>query len=342
MAATIPTHGVTPVTAAPAPPGLPWPALELRHLMALVAVAESGSFSRAAEWLGYTQSAVSQQIGMLERIVGTSLFERPGGPRPVQITPAGETLLGHARAVLARVSTAATDLRALESGERGELRVGTMQSVGTKILPRLLRGFRTDWPGIEVTLYEAYDCDDLLRKVEAGELDLSFIELEVLGDAPLDTRWLLDDPLVFVAPADAPEANRSSVRADEIVGLPMIGIRNAGCQSIIDECFHGLADRPTYVFRSDDNPTVQGCISSGLGYAVLPLLAVDENDPTVAVIPIKPPAPPRRLGVAWHANRRPSPALAPFIDAAAEICDDLAEKWASRRTMSRARARRTA
>jgi DNA-binding transcriptional LysR family regulator len=209
MNATGPINSVTSVTAAPAPPGLPWPALELRHLMALVAVAESGSFSRAAEWLGYTQSAVSQPIGMLERIVGTPLFERPGGPRPVQITQAGETLLGHARAVLARVSTAAADLRALESGERGEIRVGTMQSVGTKILPRLLRSFRPAWPGVEVTFYEAHDCDDLLRKVEAGELDLSFIELEVHDDAPLETRWLLDDPLVFVAPADAPEANRT-------------------------------------------------------------------------------------------------------------------------------------
>ncbi len=317
MSATTPVNGGTPTPARAATPALPWPAIELRHLMALVAVAESGTFSRAAERLGYTQSAVSQQIGTLERIVSTSLFER-------------ETLLAHARAVLARVSTAAADLRALETGERGEIRVGTMQSVGTKILPRLLRSFRANWPGIEVSFFEAHDGDDLLRMVDAGELDITFIELAVHDDAPLETRWLLDDPMVFVAPADAPEADRSSVRIEEVVGLPMIGIRNVGCQSIIDECFRGLADQPTYVFRSDDNPTIQGCIASGLAYAVLPLLTVDENDPNVAVIPIEPPAPPRRLGVAWHANRRASRALAPFVEIAAEICDELAEQWAKR------------
>jgi DNA-binding transcriptional LysR family regulator len=329
MAAT--TTAVAPGLEAGGGIYLPWPAIELRHLMALVAVAESGTFSRAAERLGYTQSAVSQQIGTLERIVGTPLFDRPGGPRPVQLTMAGETLLTHARAVLARVNAAAADLRSLEIGDLGELRVGTVQSVGTKILPRLLRTFRSEWPGIDLHFYEAHDCDDLLRRVENGDLDVTFVELSVHDHAPLVTRWLLDDPMVFVAPADTPEAQLASVRIDEIVDLPMIGVRNLGCQVIIDASFHGLDRRPSYVFRSDDNPTVQGCIASGLGYAVLPLLTVDENDPNVAIIPIEPPVPPRRLGVAWHANRRPPRAMTPFVEAAAEICDDLAGRWAERR-----------
>jgi DNA-binding transcriptional LysR family regulator len=310
---------------------LPWPAIELRHLMALVAVADSGTFSRAAEWLGYTQSAVSQQIGTLERIVGTPLFDRPGGPRPVQLTAAGETLLTHARAMLARVNAAAADLRSLETGDLGELRVGTIQSVGTKILPRLLRSFRSEWPGIELTFYEAHDYDDLLHKVEAGELDATFIDLAVRHEAPLEVQWLLDDPLVFVAPTGTPEAQRTSVRIDEIVGLPMIGIRNPGCQGLIDDCFRGLAEQPTYVFRSDDNPTIQGCIATGLACAVLPLLTVDEQDPNVAVIPIVPEPPSRRLGVAWHANRRLPRAMAPFVETAAEICHGLAQQWNERR-----------
>ena len=82
--------------------GSAWPGLEMRHLLALVAVVETGTFSEAAEQLGYTQSAVSQQVGTLERIVGAPLFERPGGRRPVRLTAAGEMLLTHARAVLAR------------------------------------------------------------------------------------------------------------------------------------------------------------------------------------------------------------------------------------------------
>src|SRR4029453_11298435 len=69
-----------------------WAGLEMRHLLALVAVVETGPFSRAAEQLDYTQSAVSQQVSTLERIVGTPLFERPGGPRPVRLTAAGGTM----------------------------------------------------------------------------------------------------------------------------------------------------------------------------------------------------------------------------------------------------------
>jgi DNA-binding transcriptional LysR family regulator len=303
--------------------------------MALVAVADAGTFSRAAENLGYTQSAVSQQIGTLERIVGTSLFDRPGGPRPVHLTPAGETLLTHARAMLARMSAAAADLRALASGEQGELRVGTVQSVGTKILPRLLRRFLADWPGIEVSFRESNDCDELLHLVETGELDLTFVEL---GSAPSDrfeTRWLLDDPMVFIAPADAPEATRSVVGIGDVVHLPMIGVRGAWCQALIDNCFRGLGVLPTYVFRSDDNPTIQGCIASGLAYSVLPLLAVDEHDPNVAVIPIDPAPEPRHLGVAWPSGRRPPRTLVPFVDAAAAICDELARSWAGRLTPRR-------
>jgi DNA-binding transcriptional LysR family regulator len=134
------------MTATSSPPPATWPGLELRHLLALVAVSETGTFSRAAEQLGYTQSAVSQQIGTLERIVGTPLFERPGGPRPVRLTTAGEILLTHARAVLARVSSAAADLRALASGEQGQLRVGTLPSIGTKILPNSSRPSETSGP----------------------------------------------------------------------------------------------------------------------------------------------------------------------------------------------------
>ena len=306
-----------------------WPSLELRHLLALVAVAEAGTFSGAAEQLGYTQSAVSQQIGTLERMVGTPLFERPGGRRPVRLTAAGEMLLSHARAVLARVSSAAADLRALASGEHGELRVGTLPSIGTKILPRLLGTFRAEWPGIEIVLRESGDTADLIRAVGTGEVDVTFIEIGQHQTELLEVRPLLDDPMMFVCPATAPEAGQRVVRIADIAHLPMIGTRNAGCRQIIDDVFRQAPVSPTYVFRSDDNPTIQSLIGTGLAYAVLPLLTVDENDPNVAVIPIRPKPPPRRLGIAWHPERRPPPALLPFVEAAAEICRDLAEQWAA-------------
>jgi DNA-binding transcriptional LysR family regulator len=308
-----------------------WPSLELRHLIALVAVARTGTFSRAAEELGYTQSAVSQQIGTLERMVGTPLFERPGGRRPVQLTLAGEMLLSHASAVLARVSSAAADLRALASGEQGELRVGTLPSIGTKILPLLLRTFRAESSGIDIVLRESGDSADLIRAVEAGDVDVTFIEIGQHDTSSLKVQPLLDDPMVFVAPASAPEAGQRAVSIADIAHLPMIGTRTAGCRQIIDDAFRQAPVSPTYVFRSDDTPTIQGLIGSGLAYAVLPLLTVDENDPTVAVIPIRPAAPPRRLGIAWHPERRPPVALASFVEAAAEICRNLGERWAASR-----------
>ena len=306
-----------------------WSGLEVRHLLALVAVVETGTFSRAADQLGYTQSAVSQQVGTLERMVGTPLFERPGGPRPVRLTAAGEVLLTHARAVLARVSSAATDLRALASGEQGELRVGTLPSAGTKVLPRLLGTFRAEWPGIEIVLRESRDSAELLHAVETGDIDVTFIDIGPYETGPLEVRALLDDPMVFLAPAAAPEAGQRAVSIADIAHLPMIGTRNPGCRQIIDDAFRQAPVSPTYVFRSDDNPTIQGLIGSGLAYAVLPLLTVDEHDPHVAVIPIRPAPPPRRLGIAWHPERRPPLALSPFVEAAAEICRDLGEQWAA-------------
>src|ERR687893_2153893 len=96
-----------------------WLGVELRHFLALEAVAREGSFGRAATALGYTQSAVSQQIAALERIVGERLLERPGGPRPVSLTEAGSLLLRHADAIVARLRAARSDLEALAAGAAG-------------------------------------------------------------------------------------------------------------------------------------------------------------------------------------------------------------------------------
>src|ERR687888_2021772 len=94
-----------------------WLGLELRHLIALKTIAEAGTFGRAAQQLGYTQSAISQQIAMLERIVGQRLIDRPGGPRRVSLTEAGALLLRHADAIAARLQAAQADLAALDAGE---------------------------------------------------------------------------------------------------------------------------------------------------------------------------------------------------------------------------------
>ncbi|MGH9185963.1 MAG: LysR family transcriptional regulator [Acidimicrobiales bacterium] len=305
-----------------------WSGVELRHLLALLAVADEGTFSAAAERLGYTQSAVSQQVGALERIVGASLFDRPGGPRPVRLTEAGDALVTHARAVLARLKTAEADLRALATGEQGVLRVGTLQSIGTKVLPAVLRRSMSEHPGVEIVLRESHDPLELLRLVEEGDLDITFSPLPVAG-GPYETRWVLDDPFVFVAAADAPEAGQGRIALTDIVDLPLIGTRNSICLRSIEECFRGLGAEPRFVFNSDDNPTIQGCIAAGLAYGLLPVLTVDEADRSVRVLSVDPAPEPRRIGLVWHAERRPPPAQQAFVDAVTAVCAALNDRWRS-------------
>src|SRR5213594_3450644 len=150
-----------------------WLGVELRHFLALEAVAREGSFGKAAAALGYTQSAVSQQIAALERIVGARLVDRPGGPKPVSLTEAGELLLRHAQAIVARLAAAQADLSALSDGAAGVLRVGIYQSIGARVLPELMRRFAASWPLVEIRLTESANDAELLELVERGELDLS-------------------------------------------------------------------------------------------------------------------------------------------------------------------------
>jgi DNA-binding transcriptional LysR family regulator len=324
-AASAPTAGAPAGPAAPAAPAGAWSALELRHLQALLAVTDEGTFSRAAARLGYTQSAVSQQIAALERMVGTPLFDRPGGPRPVELTEAGRALVDHARGVLSRLGAAQAELAAITAGERGTIRVGTVQSVGTRVLPDLLSQFRRQRPGIEFTLRESHDVYELMAAVAEGELDVTFTEVE--PDPRLQVRPMLDDPFVLVAPAGSPEASRPSLTLEEVASLPMIGYRNSFCHTIVSEKIFPNGRTTGYVFRSDDNPTIQGCVASGIGYWATPLLTVDTDDPAVAVVPIEPAPEPRHVALAWPAGRRSSPAIAEFVAVAAEVCRAVEERF---------------
>jgi molybdate transport repressor ModE-like protein len=297
-----------------------WPGLELRHLVALEAVAREGSFGRAARKLGYTQSAVSQQIAALERIVGEQLVVRPGGPRPVSLTEAGTLLLRHAEAIVARLSAAQADLAALADGAAGPLRVGVFQSVGQHILPEVLRRFATAWPRINVRLTESASDVELLELVERGELDLAFADLP-LTEGPFEALELLRDPYVLVVPADSPLADRETPpgRA-EIARLDLIGYRQ--CRSL-NQIAASLPGGLRFVFRSDHNGTVQGLVGAGVGAALIPRLAADSNDDRVVLIDLGSRFPPRLIAIAWHRDRYRTDAARDFVDAAREVCAEL-------------------
>lgn len=297
-----------------------WSGIELRHLVALEAVAREGSFGGAARRLGYTQSAVSQQIAALERIVGTRLVDRPGGPRRVSLTQAGELLLRHAEAIVARLAAAQADLESLGEGAAGPLRVGVFQSVGQHILPEVMRRFGAAWPLIQVQLTESASDAELLELVERGKLDLTFADLP-LTDGPFEAEELLRDPYVLVVPADSPLADRDAPpgRA-EIARLDLIGFRQ--CRSL-NQIAAAVPGGLRFVFRSDHNGTVQGLVGAGVGAALIPRLAADPNDDRMVLVDVGSRFPPRLIAIAWHRDRYRTDAARAFVDAARAVCAEL-------------------
>jgi DNA-binding transcriptional LysR family regulator len=306
-----------------------WLGVELRHLAALEAVATEGSFGRAAEKLGYTQSAVSQQIATLERIVGERLVERPGGPRPVTLTEAGRILLGHAESIVARLQAAQADLAALASGEAGSLHVGTFQSVGAKVLPEVMRRFRAAWPDVQIELLESHLDSELCDGVERGDLDLSFVQLPI-ENAALETLELLRDDHVLVTALDSPLANgKRAPSLREIAEQPLIGYRTCRTTEIVVDQLRTTGIEPHFVFRSNENGVVQGLAATGVGVAIMARLAVDENDETVRVVDIGPKIAPRIIGIVRHRDRYHSAAAKAFVATALEVAHEAADTLAA-------------
>jgi DNA-binding transcriptional LysR family regulator len=300
-----------------------WLGLDLRHLVALKTIADEGSFGRAADKLGYTQSAVSQQIAALERIVGLRLIERPGGPRPVSLTEAGRILLRHAEAIQARLLAAKADMNALEAGDAGRLRIGTFQSVGTRILPTLLRRFSEEHAGVEVLLHESVSEPELLTMIERGDLDLTFWTLPV-ATGPYESVELLRDPYVLVVPAGSPLASLGRAPSlKEIALQPLIGFNHCSAMDQVESQLSASGRSPRFVFRSDNNGTVQGLVGAGVGVSVAPRLTVEEDDERVEVVDLQGRIPPRVIGLVWHADRHRSPAAEAFVSTAVEVCRQL-------------------
>lgn len=287
----------------------PW---ELRYLIALTAIGREGSFSKAAESLGYTQSAISQQIGRLERLVGQRLVERPGGPRPVTLTVAGRILVGHTNAIVARLDSARADLAAFAEGESGVLRIGCYQSVGARLLPRILHEFRASWPQVKVELTEAEDDEELLHLIERGELDLTFVVYPMVP-GPFAHRELLEDPYVVVVRDDS-ELGRDGgpVHARDLEGLPLVTYaRMRDVHSIESRLGRpGLAEQ--ILFRSNDNGTILGLVTEDVGAAVISWLSVDPFRTGVRVVPLAGISP-RIVGIAWHRDRYRIPASDAFV-----------------------------
>ena len=279
-----------------------WLGVEVRHLAALHAVAETRSFVAAGARLGYSQSAVSLQIAALERIAGTRLLDRPGGRRPVSLTPAGEQLMRHARQIVDQIRAAEADLAALASGQAGVVSLGTFPTASRHLLPVALHSLRATHPAIEVSLDDVGHADQPAR-LAAGQTDL------VLGllpfDGPFAIRELLSDPYVFITAADT-DGRPELPTIAQLAELPLISWQHP--PFALEALLQSHGHEPLVTLRTDDSNTVQRLVGRGLGVAVLPRLAIDLPDPEITVIDADPLLPARRVVLARNRDRQLTPA----------------------------------
>ncbi len=299
--------------------------LDLRHLLALDAVATEGTFARAAERLGYTQSAVSQQIASLERAMGEKVFDRPGGPRAVELTPFGAELLRGGRDLLARVDALVDHLDRFRAGPSGRLTIGTFQSVSSAVLPMVLGRFRLQYPTVEVQLFETDVDEDLEEHLERGQTEVSFVVGEVAppAESGFESTLLLTDPFVLIArPGQFPPG---PVAVDAFADEPLIGQHPNSCQLLNEAGLRLAGLDPSYVFRSNDNGTVAAMVRAGMGVAVMPLLCTEPEDPRTELHPLDPPIPGRQVSIAWRAGRTLSPAAMAFVELTEIVCAELSE-----------------
>ena len=297
--------------------------LDIRHLVALDAVATEGTFARAASRLGYTQSAVSQQIAALERIVGDPVFDRPGGPRPVELTPLGSHLLDHGRQLLAHLDVVSDELDRFRSGDIGRLRIGTFQSTSNTLLPLLIGPLRVEHPDLEIEVFESDYDDELHQQLLIGEIDLSF----VVGDLGPDfaTRHLLTDPFCLLTqPGRFP---RGPVSIAALNNEPLVGQHQNTCQLTNESGLRSLGIEPNYVFRSNDNGAVAAMVRAGMGLAVLPLLCVEPEDQRIEIHALDPAIPARELSIAWRAGRTLSPTAERFVALAVDTGAEFAARF---------------
>ena len=287
-----------------------WHGIQVRHLAALEALAEESSFHGAARRLGYSQPAVSQQLASLERIVGKQLVNRPRVSQPLTLTPAGERLLVHARAIHASLATAEAELRS----DTVQLRVGTYQTVAALLLPHVVRDLSRTHPEVEVDFEDRSGDSPLVEDLERGELDACFVDLPRQDQDAIQTEQLARDDYVLVVPRNRRATQeREPVRAAELRGMKLIAFKSSGSTHRLVSHLHGEGIDPQFVLRTDDNNVVQGFVAAGFGAALIPGLAAQLLSGPFEVLRFEPTLPPRLIGLAWTRDLETAPALRAFI-----------------------------
>jgi len=287
--------------------------MELHQLRYFVAVAETGSFTRAAEREGVTQPTLSEQVIRLESKpngVGRRLFDRLG--RKVVLTDAGHELLGRAQAILAAVDEAERAVR--DSAEGGRLRVGAIPTIAPFVLPGAVSRFTKPHPGVQLHLQEDRT-ERLLADLLAGELDVGVMAMPVRDDR-LHVEKLYSEPLVMALPVAHRLVAKTEVKLADVVDEPFILLDDMHCvgDQVLSFCRRGGVE-PRVVCRGEQIVTLLAMVAAGLGVSVVPeMAAAGDTSPQRVYRALGKPAPTRTLCAVWHKQRYRPPSLRAFVE----------------------------
>ncbi|MFF1417296.1 LysR family transcriptional regulator [Streptomyces sp. NPDC058280] len=293
--------------------------MDVRRMQVLRAVVISGSVTAAAANLGYTPSAISQQVAALEKQAGMELLERVG--RGVRPTAAGRLLTEHAAVISRQVAEAETALADLRAGRTGRLEVRYFATAGAALVAPALARFRHEHPGVQVAL-RLGDTEDPLREVRKGPADLAV----VVG--PRDGRLegvrlvpLLDDPYRAVLPKGHRLAAKRVLDLADLADEPWVGNEwPAGpCLEAVLEACAGAGFAPDFVVESEDYPTAQGFVAAGLGVSLMPGTVLGNRHPDVVVRKVRRPEPVRSIYAAVRDTSPEGPALRGLLAALRDV-----------------------
>ena len=296
--------------------------LDIRRMRVLREVARCGSFSAAAETLGYTQPAVSRQIATLEAETGAVLVRRQSSG--IQLTDAGRVLVEHTDAILARLDEAEAELRAVAGLKAGRLRISAFPSVAATIVPLAVAEFRARHPGVGLDV-EMAEGDDGLPLLKGGELDLVLTnDPEMHPNDGTERVLLLKDPMFVALPAGHPLARRPSLRLRDLADEPWMLCTTRRCPD--SRLFHSSCTQagfePNIAFQNDDYNAILGFVAAGVGVAMIPELASRNMREDVVLRSLGPRTPERNIVAAVPAGYRPA-----ATDAMLEVLADVCERW---------------
>jgi DNA-binding transcriptional LysR family regulator len=263
--------------------------LDLRRLRIFTAVAEGGSFTAAAQSLYLTQSAVSQQMSLLERELAVPLFRRL--PRGVELTPAGQLLAKRAQALFADVQSMEQALGHYSVGAE-EIRLGAFNSAGAELLPQALRVYARRHPDVHVELCWPAK-GDALSALRDGAIHLMLMwdyDFDPLPVDPIYTRIHLQrDPLVVILPADHALSGQADIALADLAGERWIARyhRPPYDNTAYEKMLHMAGLEPEIAFRADDYHSLQGLVAAGFGVSMAPLLSVTPHRPDIVFRPIR-------------------------------------------------------